>query len=82
MFGFHTYACIADRKLKFDLIIFRFAYANGNNDLSLVGEFGGIVAEVHQHLPQPQWIANQGHWRFRVNIEDKLEPFFLGLQSD
>jgi hypothetical protein len=48
---------------------------NSDDDLALVGELYGVLAEVDQDLSQPQRIAFQMRWDRWLDIKDRFQTF-------
>ena len=58
-------------------------HRRGDQDLAArLGEFHRVVADIGQHLPQPQRVADQRQRHVGRYVEQQLEPFFLGLEAD
>ncbi|OQA08482.1 MAG: hypothetical protein BWY66_00964 [bacterium ADurb.Bin374] len=52
---------------------------DADDDLATFGELHGVVAEIEEHLAQPQRIADERIRNIGVGIEKKLDPLSLGL---
>ncbi|MNT72620.1 hypothetical protein D3C72_2112420 [compost metagenome] len=57
-------------------------FFHSDHDLAVLGEFGCVVAEVDQHLPQPQRITQQCSGQVGRDLEQQLQALVLGLQAN
>ncbi len=79
LFRGHADAGIAHPEVQLDAAVILGHLVNADDDLALFGELDGVVAQVDQHLPQPQRVADQGGRHVRRTVEQQLQPLVLGL---
>lgn len=55
-------------------------FFNAQHNLAALREFGRVVAQIDQHLPQQ--VAAQGGGYIISGAEQQLQPFFFGVHAD
>ncbi len=77
----HAYAGILNLGGQLNAAIATGAYGDIKLDVSGFGELDGIVDQIDQNLPQAQRISNQIVGHIRCNVDQKLQSFFIRLES-
>ena len=74
--------CITNSKVQFGGFFILLQHCNAYNDLSLFGKLHCIVAEIDQHLPQAQGIADKGGRKFSRQVKHQFQTLFFRLEPD
>ncbi|MNF72523.1 hypothetical protein D3C84_545030 [compost metagenome] len=82
LLGVHADAAVTHPEMQLCLLTHSTAQFYTEHDLALLGELRRIVAQVDQHLPQTQRVADQCGRQIGCGAEEQLQAFVLGFQAN
>ena len=82
LLGGHANTGVAHPEVQFNAKVIAQVFFNTDDDLAVLGELDGVVAQVDQNLPQAQRVTHQVLRNVGRHVEQQLQPFVLGLDSN
>ena len=77
----HADTGVFDPEVQFDTVVMVGHFFDADDNFAGFGELDGVVAQVDQHLTQPQGVANEGCGYIWRGGKQKFQPFVFGFHA-